>query len=59
MKNPKEAKEVKDPKEAKGVGNEASVGQMAEELKQMNAMLQRMWKVQQQLQVEDGREAEA
>ena len=53
MKNPMEAKKEKD------AGNETSVGQMAEELKQMNAMLQRMWKVQQQLQVEGGREAEA
>ena len=46
-------------KDTKGAGSEASVGQMAEELKQMTAMLQRMWKAQQQLQVEGGREAEA
>lgn len=53
MKNPMETKE------AKGAGSEASVGQMAEELKQVTAMLQRMWKAQQQLQVEGGRGAEA
>ena len=45
--------------DTKGAGSEASVGQMAEELKQMTAMLQRMWKAQQQLQVEGRRGAEA